>query len=601
MPRIQSKRLILSVFAVLFVLVGFQLVVSIPVSQWWHTLSMPSASSIVKRLHDPDPEVRRRALAQVDYRTSRKADVVAALTAIAKAPADPPMQTKAISLLASVQGSYTTQNEENPRLPQQTIDEVAALVLQDQEKNVFHALCNFLANTARWQSQPQLALMRLTELIEATKDKYTTEKIMQALRGYAAFHEFPIATYDAVVKIYQIEDIQWTHSVRAASQVFYTAAHQQRFPDHVRVAIEHALRKHRDYDVRRNAMFTLGNQSVYTGVLSPALQDVLDDPVEEIRNKAGWAIARFKEEQGQQPGDSLAQLLATARDTSEHADVRIKALIQAVRPKPGGPPPSASALAVAEEFLRDPQPEIRAGGVFHLNKMSHHAAYQQRLPAIHNWLQQALTDEHAIVRRAAVPQLGYVRLDEQQRNDYIVTMLKDSDREVDQAALRVVGTNKMDSPEIEAALRGLAARQEPALMNMALAQLRRIEEQRKGRLEKILDTLKDKKSWGGLLFMAVAALGICLAAGFAIYYAYRLLDCVSQKSWRALRSFGVLIVWAVATYGMVVMFIAGAFGMGHNAPAPLKDQLMIDAVLFAALLIYAGAGWLLHYLVRQQK
>ena len=50
-----------------------------------------------------------------------------------------------------------------------------------------------------------------------------------------------------------------------------------------------------------------------------------------------------------------------------------------------------------------------------------------------------------------------------------------------------------------------------------------------------------------------------------------------------------------------MMFVFGIFGMGHNAPAPLKDQLMIDGILFAALLVYAGAGWLMHYLVRQPR
>jgi HEAT repeat protein len=600
MPQTRSKRLILSVVAALVVLAGFRMVASIPVSQWWHTLSTPSAGNLVKRLQDPDPEVRRRALGQVDYSKLHKADVVAVLGDVAKQAGYPQMQAKAINLLASRQGSYTTQLQEKPTLPQDIIDEVAALILLEQENEVVYALSNFLGNTARWQSGAQQNLVRLSQLLEATEDPAYTSRVLWALKGYAAFHEFPAATWDAVLNVYRHEDFyKWGHPVRDASQVFYAAAHAQHFPDTVREAVEATLRQHRDRDVRRNALFTLSNQAMFTGELSPALEAVLDDADADIRDKAGWAVARFKERQFKDPADKLAALLATARDTELRADVRVKALAEALSPKPGAGPAPETALAVAEEFLRDPQPEIRVGGIIHLNKMSHHAAYQQRLPEIHAWLQQALSDDDASVRVAAVPQLSYVRLDEQQRHDYLVNALKDSDRNVVRAAMDVVGRQKMDSPEIEAALQQLATRQEPALSNTAKTQLRRIEMQRKGPVGNFLDTAKDRKSWGGLLFWAVAALGIGLAAGFAIYYAYRLLDSVSQKSWRALTSFGVLIVWVVATYGMVMTFVFGAFGMGHNSPAPLKDQLTIDALLFAALLIYAGAGWLLHYLVRQ--
>jgi hypothetical protein len=601
MPQMTAKRVNLIILAVLLVFAGYRFVASIPVGQVWRSITSPSASSLAKRLSDPDLEVRLKALGQVDYNNRHDDGVIAALADIAKDKVNPRMHATAINNLAAEQGSYSNPTQDKQRLPQQTIDEVAALVLQEQDNNVLNALCNFLANTARWQSDAQQNLMRLTELLGATDDKYTVTTLLQAMKGYASYHEFPAATWDAVLKIYQIEEMQWGHPARTASEVFYQAAYYQRFPDHVRAAIEQALREHHNRDIRRNAMFTLGNQSNFIGVLSPALNDALDDTDAGIRRSASSVIALFNERQGEQAGGGLDALLATARDTSQRASVRVTALAEALSPKPGAGPLSEKALVVAEEFLVDPDPEIRAGGVIQLNKMSHHAAYEQRLPQVEAWLQRGLADEQAMVRRAAVPQLGYARIDDQQRHDYLVTALNDPDGQVVLAALGVVGRQKMDSPEIEAVLHKLASRDEPSQANTASAQLRRIELQRKSSMERFTDTLKDKRSWGGLLFMAVSALGIALAAVYAIYFAYRLLDFATQKSWRALASFGVLIVWSATTYGMVMMFVFGAFGMGHNAPAPLKDQLMIDAVLFGALLVYSGAGWLLHYLVRAPR
>ena len=77
MMKMTAKRLTLSVLAVFLVLAGYRFIANTPFSLWWHAISTPSAGSIAQRLRDPDPEVRREALGQVDYIKRHDAGVIA--------------------------------------------------------------------------------------------------------------------------------------------------------------------------------------------------------------------------------------------------------------------------------------------------------------------------------------------------------------------------------------------------------------------------------------------------------------------------------------------------------------------------------------------
>ena len=110
---------------------------------------------------------------------------------------------------------------------------------------------------------------------------------------------------------------------------------------------------------------------------------------------------------------------------------------------------------------------------------------------------------------------------------------------------------------------------------------------------------KDVKHHGVRLYWLLAGIGVLVAAAFAVYYMLRIVVYVSERRSRALTAGGVMLAWIALTYGMVYLFVVGVFAFGHNYLVPMRQQLLIDLVMGALLLVYAVLGWVMHYLVRR--
>ena len=115
----------------------------------------------------------------------------------------------------------------------------------------------------------------------------------------------------------------------------------------------------------------------------------------------------------------------------------------------------------------------------------------------------------------------------------------------------------------------------------------------------LVELAKDTRHHGLRLYWVLAAAGIAIAGGFAVYYVFRLLIYIQQRLRRGFVVIGVLIVWTGLTCAMVALFVLGAFSFGHNSLVAPKDQFIIDAVAGSALLIYGILGWALGRLVRK--
>ena len=97
------------------------------------------------------------------------------------------------------------------------------------------------------------------------------------------------------------------------------------------------------------------------------------------------------------------------------------------------------------------------------------------------------------------------------------------------------------------------------------------------------------------LIAVTIATPVILCGLFLIYFMARLLTYLQQRNWRVAVTVPVIGVWALASYGMFVLFFAAGFAGDLDA----GEIAVLAGVLWGAIAAYAALGWGMHYAIRR--
>ena len=100
---------------------------------------------------------------------------------------------------------------------------------------------------------------------------------------------------------------------------------------------------------------------------------------------------------------------------------------------------------------------------------------------------------------------------------------------------------------------------------------------------------------GMTILIAVTVTTPILICGiFLIYYMARLLTYLQQRRWRAATLVPIIAAWALASYGMFMLFFAAGFAGDIDG----REIAILAGILWGAIVAYAALGWGMHYAVR---
>ena len=609
------KRLRLVLLAIVLVYIGTNIIISIPFQRIYQGVVNPQAGAddVIELLQDADPSRRLLGLDAYHLGLNNDADLQKELVSRVRYDSDIEVRQRAMNLLASKASAHPFQTAENPPLAINDIDQIVALLgesstaigsMKTNEMKFLDGLINFSGYTAKWQSQPMTAINQLTELLEqstAIKGEehyagiYRQERrrlILQALKGYAHKMMLPQDTLNKVLTIYSDKkDIRLREE---AAYVLQYHAINGPLPAAARQAVVDTMINNPGRQLQLVAIMTMEWIGKQEGRIPPELLEQLEtesDP--HTRNSISHVILRMQKD----TDDPTAALLDVAMDREKPVSLRVSALSNATLEHGKDRRVSRALLLMTS----DDEPLVRANATLRLpNDLidnSNAGMGTNLLP----YLDKALNDPDPTVRVAAVYKLRIFKLSDEDKLKRLEKALLDSDDKVFIQATEVIRQTDLHSQSISEHLEERSELLDRAGKHSAELTQQKIHKQTRGLWQTIVETAKDTRQHGVRLFWVLAALGILVAAGFAINYVYQLLVIISDHRQHKFMVLGVLVVWTILTYVMVGVFVIGAFSFGHNSLVPPKDQFIVDAVVGGALLIYALTGWGMHRLIMRSS
>jgi hypothetical protein len=589
LTRTRALQLLL---AIVLVVIGFVVIVSVPWKHMVRELQKPSSQAVVARLSSPDAAERRAGLTLLGGAAPRRdPPIMGAVTAIALSDPDPRLQARAIAYLSRASGYAKTPAGPRQQLPQETIDAITEMLSAPTDSKFMPAVVDFVGNNASWHPKPDEVIARLTDLLVQTQDRALRAEILYALQKFARERGLPEDTYDALLEIYTDRRRVATHEVRAVSEVFRRAAYQQTLPAAVIEAVAAALRSHPDERIRDNAIYTFGGQGYRSESIPSALAEAAEIADPRTRDKSRTQIRILEKRRS----DYFDKLMKTARDAGQPASARSNALINAMRDYYQQDLFQDTAVLL----LTDKDPVVRAAAVRTLAYVRKHPAYADDDSVLLAYRDRAAQDPAAEVRIAAMVNLWGFGLPREEVIARFAQALEDKDPAVVSATLDSLRHTPLEDERIERLIEQHTHAENADVQRSAERALAAYRKRSPSIWERFSASAKDVKHHGLRLYWLLAGIGVLVAAAFAVYYMLRIVVYVGERRSRALTAGGVMLAWVALTYGMVYLFVVGVFAFGHNYLVPIRQQLLIDLVMGGLLLVYAALGWVMHYLIRR--
>ncbi len=588
-----GKRALQLLLAVVLVAIGFVAIMSVPWKHWVRELQKPSSQAVVARLTSPDAAERRAGLSLLGGAAVRPdPGITKAVTGIALSDPDAVLRAEAIAYLSRASGYAEIPGTPHKALPQETIDAITTTLSASLDPRLAPSVIEFVGANAYWHPKRDEVIARLTALFTQTQDRALREKILYALQKFAQDRGLPEDAYTALLEVYTDRRRVAAHEVRAVSEIFRRAAFQQALPAAVTEAVAVALRSHPDEQVRDKAISILGGQAYRSGSIPTALAEAAQGADPKTRERARTQITVIEKRRS----DYLDKLMKTARDRSEPANARIRAL------------GDAKTDHAREDLFRDTllllltdeDPAVRASAVRTLLYLRKHPSYAADDSALLAYQERAAQDPAGEVRIAAMVILWGFRLTREELFTRFAQVLEDKDPAVVTATLDSLRRHApLEDERIERLIEQHARTGNAGVRRSAELTLAQYRRKPPSAWERLIASTKDVRHHGLRVYWFLAGIGILIAAAFAVYYMLRIIVYVGEHRSRALTAGGVMLVWVALTCGMVYLFVVGIFAFGHNYLVPVRQQLLIDLVIGGALLVYAGLGWAMHYLIRR--
>jgi len=536
---------------------------------------------------DPDTPVREQAWRSLGAVGARQALPDDALRVLAEALRE---ANKDASLAAAIEA--TGQAAAKNRIPESSVLRIAQVIDDEHLAWLYPRAIDALAKTGAAQPLPDAVYAKLRSDFATPRRPGQREELARAFRTIAqGGGRLPAPLLDDLASALESEKLN-----RIRVPLIYALAYSTPHYPRARTLLEDTTRDAQG-DVRRAAEHGLriieaerlfGSREPMAVALDRSL------PVES-RLKAMGPLKLNRRD-----AEWRAGVLALARDAEPRIATAALGLFQHIEGGPDDAFDREQLLPQLDAAMRHADPRVRRAAFVALaNLLRDYGHYRARAGDFRAPLEAGARDLDARVRITALATLIRIAPDTDARDALLERALADADPFVRANLVGWLYAPRAESNKREALLARALADPDANVRRAAEAAQQNWHKRprswpveawnlwRSGEYEKL--------GLRALIAVTVAA-PIIVGGVFFVYFMARLLTYLYQRRWRALAVVAVMAVWAAAGYGMFMLYFMAAHAGGR---LHLVEAFQIAGILWAAVALYAGLGWGLHYAVRR--
>lgn len=602
--------------------------VLIAVVMAWNRLLLPlsakiwrSEVSVRARVATGTASMRIQALREAASAREPDAELVALLVHHARQDPEPQVRVQAWRSLGAVGARQA--------LPADALAAIHGAVLGEQADASLSAAIEAAAQAAAKNRIGDDVVLRIARVSEEKRLAWVAPRAIAALAAIGAAQALPDAVLETLRAGFaaprrpgEREDL-----ARAFRSI---AEGGGRLPQALLDDLAGALAGEKLDRIRMQLIYALAYSSPHYPPAGPLLQEATRDPHRDVRGAAEHGLRIIQAEQlygdrkpmavaldrslpveirlkamgalkvNRRDAEWRAGVLALARD----ADPRIAvAALELFRYIEGGPEDAFDRDELIPQLraaTQHPDPQLRRAAQATLgNLLREHGRYRDRAGDFRERLDAGARDPDARVRITAFATLIRTAPGPDGRDAALERALTDADPAVRRNFAGWLGSPRIETDRREALLVRALADPDPDVRRAARAAQEKWQQRprswpveawrmwRSGEHEKLALT--------ALTAVTVAA-PIIVGLVFFVYFMARLLTYLYQRRWRALAVVVVMLAWAAAGYGMFMLYFMAAHAGGR---LDLVKAFQLAGILWAAIALYAGFGWGLHYAVRR--
>jgi len=577
-----------------------------------------SETSVRVRAATGNVPMRVQALRDAASVREPDAELIALLVQHARQDPDTPVREQAWRSLGAVGARQA--------LPEDAL-QVLAEAVRDAEKDAsLSAAIEAIGQAAANNRIPEAVVLRIAQVTDEKRLEWVAPRAIDALAKIGAAQPLPDPAYTKLRS-----DFATPGRREDLARAFRTIAEGGgRLPAPLLDDLAAALASEKLNRVRIPLIYALAYSSPHYARARTLLEDTTRDPQHDVRRAAEHGLRIIEAERlfgsrepmavaldrslpvesrlkamgplklNRRDAEWRAGVLALARDAEPRIVVAALGLFQHIEGGPDDAFDREQLLPQLDAAMRHADPRVRRAAFVALaNLLRDYGHYRASAEGFRTQLEAGARDLDARVRATALATLIRIAPDTDARDALLERALADADPFVRANLVSWLFSPRAESNNREALLARALADPDANVRRAAESAQEKWRKRprswpveawnlwRSGEYEKL--------GLRALIAVTVAA-PIIVGLAFFVYFMARLLTYVYQRRWRALAVIAVMALWAVAGYGMFLLYFMAAHAGGR---LDLLEAFQLAGILWAAVALYAGLGWGLHYAVRR--
>jgi len=295
-----------------------------------------------------------------------------------------------------------------------------------------------------------------------------------------------------------------------------------------------------------------------------------------------------------------ASVIALARDADPRIVVAALGLFKHIAGSPDDAFDRDALIPQLRAAMAHPDPQVRRAAYTALDaQLPPRGRYRSHADDFREVLEAGARDPEPPVRVVALAIMIRIAPDVDARDALLERALVDPDPYVRRNLVGWLATPRTETGKREALLARALADPDPTVQREAAAARQAWQTRPRSWLVewwKLWQAGEYRKLGLTALTAVTVAAPIIVGLVFFVYFMARLLTYLYQRRWRALAVVAVMAVWAAAAYGMFMLYFMAAHA---GSRLDLVKAFQLAGILWAAVALYAGLGWALHYAVRR--
>ncbi len=541
-------------------------------------------AELVAHMHtDESMEVRKAAataLGNLGWYRPLTLEVIQALSTLVLTEKDDNLLSAAIDAVG--------QSAAKTRYPDQVVERIAGIFDEQHSAGLYWQVPKVLGQVGAAQPLPDTVFTAMNMLFTNPERPRERQNLASAFTEIAKGQDLPVTTLDILADAFASEP---NRSIRNAIlySLAYSAAH---YPPSITVITAAISDPDQDVaNVAESGLRIIEYQRTFAEKDPLSLAMDTSEPV-EARLRALQIIRGS----GIDPADD-ERIAALAQDPQTEIAVAALGMFRWLGGAPGDDFDQTVLIPALTRAMSNPDPLIRYAAYGALSTMSLHRPAYLHAADFPAQLEAGANDPDPKVRVVVLVALLRDAGGTAQRDEIVERGMSDPDPYVRRNAVSWLLSPKTRSSQRQALMAQALNDPDPTVRRAAAASQQDWESRERAwpiELWRLWHTGERGKVGMRILIAVTVAPPILISGIFLLYFMARLLTYLQQRRWRAAAVVPVIAIWAVASYGMFMLYFVSGFAGDVDA----RDTAILVGILWGAIAAYTALGWGMHYAVR---